>query len=491
MYAKILYYEKNVFGDIMAKEILISAKNASTTNNGAFQGWGTSLCWWANRIGYSPVLTEKSAELFYSDKGLNLNIMRYNIGGGDDPTHKHITRTDSMVPGWLYYDEENNSYHYDYEADKNQLNVLNECYKASGDYAFVEAFSNSPPYFMTKSGCSSGGENPNKNNLKEECYEEFAEYLAHVTEYINNTLTIKVSSISPMNEPNTKYWKAFSEKQEGCHFDAGESQNKILLETYKAIKKYGLHHIELVGSDETSTDKQITAYNKYSDEVKSLIGRISTHTYGTRKIKQLGALMKAENRNLWMSETDWNNEAGKNAGDMKGGLWLAKKIISDINDLSPSAWVLWQVIDYHISKDGYMGNKDFGMPNIKGGFWGLAVADHDKEEIVLSQKYYAMGQFSRYIRPGDTIIHCDNNTLGAYNKKTGKIVIVAVNDTSKAKHIAYSLEGFDKIGKTAEIIRTSGSLEDGEKWANIGTIDVIDNGIKVDLKNNSVTTFII
>lgn len=208
-------------------------------------------------------------------------------------------------------------------------------------------------------------------------------------------------------------------------------------------------------------------------------------------MKQLGALMKAENRNLWMSETDWSNEAGKNAGDMSGGLWIAKKIIEDINGLSPSAWVLWQVIDCHISEAGYMGNKDSGMPNIKGGFWGLAVADHDKEEIILSNKYYAMGQFSRYIRPGDAIIHCDKNTLSAYNKETGKITIVAVNDTSKTKHITYALDGFKTIGKTAQIIRTSGSLENGERWANIGTVDIINNELKVQLKSNSITTFVI
>ena len=477
----------------MAKSnvVTISLKDASTTNNGCFEGWGTSLCWWANRVGYSSELTDKCAELFFGDSGLRLNIMRYNIGGGDNPEHKHITRTDSMVPGWLIYDKNNNTYKYDYSADSNQLNVLKRAYEKAGKDAFVEVFSNSPPYFMTKSGCSSGGKNPNKNNLKDECYEEFAEYLAHVTEYINNKLNIKVSSVSPMNEPNTKYWRYFSEKQEGCHFDAGESQNKILLETFKAIKKRGLNHIELVGSDETSTEKQITAYNKYSDEVKAIIGRISTHTYGTRKIKQLGDLMKAENRNLWMSETDWSSEAGKNAGDMKGGLWLAKKIIEDINGLSPSAWVLWQVIDCHISKDGYMGNKDSGMPDIKGGFWGLAVADHDNNDIILSNKYYAMGQFTRYIRPGDTIIHCNKNTLAAYNKVTGKITIVAVNDTSKTKHITFSLDGFVTTYKTAEIIRTSGNLEDGEKWANVGSVDVIDNKIQVDLKSNSVTTFII
>ena len=467
----------------------VISKNNTMVQN--FEGWGTSLCWWANRIGYSQELTDLSADLFFGKNGLALNIMRYNIGGGDDPSHHHITRTDSMIPGWLYYDKDTDTYQYDYTADKNQLNVLRKCVEASGEDAYVEVFSNSPPYFMTVSGCSSGGKNPGKNNLKDDCYTEFAEYLAHVTEYINNKLGIKVSSISPMNEPNTRYWSAFSEKQEGCHFDPGESQNRILIETFNAIRKRGLADIILAGSDETSTAKQITAYNKYSPEVKSIIGRISTHTYDTRRIKQLGALMKAEKRNFWMSETDWSNEAGKNAGDMRGGLWIAKKIISDINGLSASAWVLWQVIDCHVSEEGYMGNKDSGMPDIRGGFWGLAVADHDKKEIVLSHKYYAMGQFSKYIRPGDSLIYCDSKTLAAYNEKTGKIVIVAINDTSKAKHRTFSLEGFSKTGNSAEIIRTSGSLESGEKWANIGSVDIVNNKLEVELKSNSVTTLVI
>ena len=362
----------------------ISFKNASTTNNGIFEGWGTSLCWWAHRIGYSDVLTEKSADLFFGENGLNLNIMRYNIGGGDDPTLTHIKRTDSKVPGWLKYDKDKDEYIYDYNADRNQLNVLKAAYKKAGKDAFVEVFSNSPPYFMTKSGCSSGNFNPNENNLKEECYKDFAEYIADVTEYINNVLNIKVSSVSPMNEPNTDYWKHFSEKQEGCHYDCGESQNRIILETAKAIKNKGLNHIQIVASDETSTDKQLEEYLNYTDEVKAVIDRVSTHTYGTEKIAELGKLMKEEKRNLWMSETDWSDTAGKNAGEMGAALWLAKKIIFDINNLSPSAWVIWLTIDHHKSKDGYLGNKDSGFPSTKKGYWGLAFAEHDKKEIVFT-----------------------------------------------------------------------------------------------------------
>lgn len=469
----------------------ISLKNASTTNNGVFEGWGTSLCWWAHRIGYSDVLTEKSADLFFGENGLNLNIMRYNIGGGDDPTHTHIKRTDSKVPGWLKYDKDKDEFIYDYNADRNQLNVLKAAYKKAGKDAFVEVFSNSPPYFMTKSGCSSGNFNPNENNLKEECYKDFAEYIADVTEYINNVLNIKVSSVSPMNEPNTDYWKHFSEKQEGCHYDCGESQNRIILKTAKAIKNKGLNHIQIVASDETSTDKQLEEYLNYTDEVKAVIDRVSTHTYGTEKIAELGKLMKEEKRNLWMSETDWSDTAGKNAGEMGAALWLAKKIIFDINNLSPSAWVIWLTIDHHKSKDGYLGNKDSGFPSTKKGYWGLAFAEHDKKEIVLTKKYYAMGQFSKFIRPGDTIIHCNDNTLAAFNSKTNEVKIVCVNCSAKELPITVDLTDFKKSNRNVKVIRTSGNLENGENWAVLNDLELTDNTFSADLKGNSVTTFII
>ena len=47
----------------------ISLKNASTTNNGIFEGWGTSLCWWAHRIGYSDTLTDKNLAVLTTISG--------------------------------------------------------------------------------------------------------------------------------------------------------------------------------------------------------------------------------------------------------------------------------------------------------------------------------------------------------------------------------------------------------------------------------------
>ena len=142
--------------------VQLNPADASPFNNGEFQGWGTALCWWANRLGYSEKLTNAAAEAFFSDEGLGLDIARYNLGGGDDPTHNHINRSDSKVPG-VYSDyklssdgKDVESITYDITKDQNQLNIAKAALKANPDLYF-EGFSNSAPYFMTKTGCTSGG----------------------------------------------------------------------------------------------------------------------------------------------------------------------------------------------------------------------------------------------------------------------------------------------------------------------------------------------
>lgn len=470
------------------ESVVISKDNMVLTNNKVFEGFGTSLCWWAYRVGYSDKLAEEAAKLFYDKDGLAFNIMRYNIGGGDDPSHNHIERSDSKVPGWTVIGNDGIP-QYDYEADSNQLRILEKAYRTAGDDAYVEVFSNSPPYYMTVSGCSSGAVIPTDNNLRDDCYEEFAKYLADVTKYIVNDLGITVKSVSPMNEPDTDYWGAYSPKQEGCHFDGGEPQNRIIIETRKAFDETGLNDIIVVGSDETNTATALKSYNSYSKQAKNALGRISTHSYATEEARELSALQKKEGFNLWMSETDEAFVKGEEPGEMGSGLYIAKKIISDFNELSPSAWVMWQVIGGHISTDGYNGNPDSGPFDLNKGFWGAAVCDHDKEEILLTQKYYSIGQFSRYIRPGDTVILGDENTIAAYSEKDKCLSIVMVNATKDVKKVLVSIEGFDLKNASVKGYRTLGSISEGEHWNMVDSAYFDKDGIVATLPGNSITTY--
>lgn len=232
--------------------VVISPDDPYAINNGVFEGWGTSLCWWANRVGYSDSLAQQCADTFFGENGLRLNIARFNIGGGDDPTHNHINRTDSNMPGYTKF--QNGQVTYDWTADANQRNVLKRCVEAAGDDAIVEMFSNSPPYWMCKSGCSTGNRDAGQNNLKDDCYDDFAEYLAEVCKHYQEDWGIRVQSVEAMNEPYTNYWGAFSPKQEGCHFDTGRSESTVITELQKSMAKRGHEARAIDGMIQVSDD---------------------------------------------------------------------------------------------------------------------------------------------------------------------------------------------------------------------------------------------
>lgn len=465
-----------------------TVRPAMTGREPVFEGWGTSLCWWANRIGYSDSLSQKAADLFFSPDGLGMNIMRYNIGGGDDPNHAHITRTDSDVPGWYRWDEAEGKRVFDPTADFRQLNVLARCHAAAGREAMVEAFSNSPPYYMTVSGCSSGNAVAGRDNLREDAAEDFADYLCSAAAWLKNEMGLNLVSLSPMNEPGTAYWGAMSPKQEGCHFDPGASQSRVIVFCGKKLKEYGLDGVIVAASDETDTGKQLDEYLAFTPEARAVIGRINTHTYGTSRASLLAETCRKDGMVLWMSETDGGETCGKGAGEMGAALWLSRKIISDFALLDPSAWVLWQVIDTHVSRDGWQGRRDSGMPDVTGGYWGTATADHDRGEIILTQKYYALGQFTRYIRPGMRVFACGENMLCAAGD--GKIVLVAVN-AGGGKALRADLSAFGPVSGQVAAVRTSGSMENGEHWRELEPLEADGTGFDAYLAPDSVTTFVI
>ncbi|PWT26561.1 glycoside hydrolase [Butyrivibrio fibrisolvens] len=532
----------------ISKTVTLSLQNAQKFNDtnkdgyGEFQGWGTSLCWWANRVGYSEELTLLTAEAFFDkEKGLGMNIGRYNVGGGDDVCkgavskedkeadpflhQQHIQRSDSAVPGYctdvtkIDLDSNSESYYkdnfdradfecgyawnYDWEADANQMNVLKAAADAAGDEFIAEAFSNSPPYFMTVSGCSSGGVDPSVDNLREDSYTAFAAYMADVIEHWMKEGVITFQSVDPMNEPATDYWSAYSPKQEGCHFSQGDSQSRILTALNDELKAKGIDII-ICASDETSIDAAVNSYNALSDDAKSVVTRIDTHSYQGTQYSLLKETALEAGVNLWMSEVDGTYTIGNEDTKMQAALGFSGQIIKDINGLMPTAWIMWDAVDIHVDTDNIYDTctiKEAEDIVSKGvPFWGIAIADHDSKELLLSKKYYAFGQFTRYIRPGYCILGTDdkaNQVTAAYNPEDGSIVIVAMNTRDEDVKWEIDLSELNiKDDNSIQIIRTSGDMESGENWADVtdsSYAQLNDDGTKLTivLKNSSVTTFVI
>ncbi len=468
----------------------------SPFNNGVFMGWGSALCWWANRVGGDDSMTEKAVRAFYSEDGLSLDIGRYNVGGGDDPAHNHVRRSDSMVPGmWSSFtvkDGRVESIEYNINNDYRQLNVTKKII-AENPSVYIEAFSNSAPYFMTKSGCTGGGEGGG-DNLREDMCIPFAEYIARSTRQLREN-GVNVLSYSPVNEPSIWSWTANSPKQEGCHFTPGEVLSSVIVETRRALDREGLTDVEVAGLDESSIDDSVRHLPLLTDEAKSALGRIDTHTYAGSMRKELKALAVSMGKDLWMSEVDGGADPAGDypvAGAMRGAVGIGRRIILDMNEMQPAAWVLWNLIDCFQDKTNPFDRAGAHF-NPDKPLWGVSMGDFDSGELKLTMKYYGLGQFTRYITPGDVVIQSTDKTLAAYTPETGEIKIVLVNDTPTPLDCELDLSLFDKVGGKIQAYRTSGSWEDGEKWADVSRTANFssEKTVSATAKAYSITTFII
>ena len=223
-----------------------------------FKGWGVSLCWWAGQCGkWDDEKIDEIITWLVSPEGLNYNIFRYNIGGGDDPRNRHCELHHMAKGKGLraemegFKDSIGDVYHW--ERDAPQRKIMLKIREKRPD-AIFEAFSNSCPYYMTYSGCVDGHQDGGKDNLRPEYYEAFARYLVDVCKHYKDKYGIEFKTLAPFNESATNYWRA-NGSQEGCHFDY-DSQIKFIQVLAPILRQSGLK-TEISPADETSVGHAI------------------------------------------------------------------------------------------------------------------------------------------------------------------------------------------------------------------------------------------
>src|SRR5699024_4203625 len=246
-----------------------------------FEGWGTSLAWWGHILGQwedEAKFEEVMDLVFEVDEGLGLNVVRYNIGGGENPDIEENTlRPGGDVPG---FQPEKGVW--DWEADVGQRNVMLAAFDRGATIA--EAFSNSPPYWMTVSGSVTGSEDGD-NNLKDDYYDEFADYLTEVVKLYKDKYGINFRTLTPLNEPISNWWKK-GNIQEGAHFNI-EGQKKIIKKVAQSLEEKGLIDTTVSASDENSIDETLRVVKNYDEETLDAITQINTHSYSGNKLKAL------------------------------------------------------------------------------------------------------------------------------------------------------------------------------------------------------------
>lgn len=459
-----------------------------------FEGWGTSLVWFANATGdYPDSVRQDLLDKVFGEDGLNLNIARYNIGGGNATDVPDYLRPGGAVDGWWNPDLASSTYadraeyraawdgddpaSYDFDADATQrwwIDALKD------KITHWEAFSNSPPYFLTQSGYVSGGiGNGSTEQLAPADMDAFADYLVTVVEHIEQEHGIRFDSLDPFNEPNTNYWSTAlggdgwptsASRQEGAHIGPAAQDQMIQALAARLAEPGTTTEVPISAMDETNPSIFQTDWAGWSDDSKDAVDQLNVHTYGTSGRLAVRDIAKSADKTLWMSEVegDWDG-TGHNLTNIENGLGMAGRIVDDLRELEPSAWVFWQPVEdaYNMEKveDLNWGSVLVDFDCNADGDSERRIADGDADpscKVKTNAKYNTVRNFTHYIHPGDSLIPSGNTqTTAAVSAAGDSVTLVHINAEASERQVTIDLSRFGTIaeGATVTPIVTTESTE--------------------------------
>ncbi|XP_054152798.1 uncharacterized protein LOC128951577 [Oppia nitens] len=441
------HHHHGVIGD----DDTYTVKIDPTKQWGQWDGWGTSLAWWANVFGDRDDLADMMFTLKWvnyhnkSVPGLGLNIARYNVGGcswntidnrNGTTTTKHMVESPNipkfrqMEGYWLDGESEDKPDDYrswNWTADSRQRQMVGKAMDRGVDQ--LEMFSNSPMWWMlanlNPSGAGDGGE-----NLRPDSYRKFAIYLATVAKYARDKWNMTFVSVEPFNEATSWGWTSQG-SQEACHIGT-EAQQQVIRYLRHELDVRELRDVLVAASDDNTYDGALKLWKSFPGDVRQLVARVNVHgyqyAYGQRKelYDLVGTGAGGDGKQLW------NTEYGE--GD-PSGIPLAQNLMLDLFWLHPTAWIYWQTFD--------------------GSDWGLIVTNPAEKQLGrLNHKYYVLSQFCRHIRKGMQILSTDRlNTVAAYDYQNKRLVIVSLNLDQSSVNITYDLTMFATIKKGTVVNR--------------------------------------
>lgn len=403
----------------------INLKNVKKLHT--LKGWGTSACWWSQACPKGET-ADKIASLLYGSDGLNLNIYRYNIGGGTDKDNCRVENPWRVTESFLQYDRESEELSWDFTKDANAVNMMKKSL-ALGNIDTLILFANSPHYSQCSTGQASGSLLYHTCNIPKMNYKKFADYILDVAQhFLDEGLPVKY--VSPINEPQWKWGGAFV-WQEGCHYETEELVEiyrifaREILDRNMPVKLYGPESGEYLGK----TPEYLDALT--SDEtIMKVLDIFAVHSYHSDNKPEVRYEFKEQcvDRfpSLRFDMSEWCELPNlSHTKDFKGALITARIIGQDIVYSGCVSWTSWVAVNNFAIKED-----DFDYSD------ALITADFDFSDWYVAKRYYGFAHFSKYIPVGSVALDFgfrpseDSNKFNAFAFLTpqNKTVVVAVNE---------------------------------------------------------------
>jgi O-glycosyl hydrolase len=351
-------------------------------------GFGASGAWWPNDlVRFPPSVQKRVADMLFSPHGIALSGYRYNIGGGGVGV-KTPARAPEQEP-----------------ADTGGLTFV----RAANDahVPFLTGFVNSAPPQFTTNGKSCGG------SLEPGREAAYAEYLARIVKRLKDDEHITLQYVSPMNEPDNSFGDC---GQEGMQVPV--AQRAVLVQALGRALARQAPYARVI-ADETTADAIL------ADEAPQwltvpgttrYLAAIAHHTYDfpNDALRRLvPPIARRFGTPTWMTEICCYKGSGGVATSFGAqydptitqGLWLADQIYDDLTIANDSAWYWWTALSPFVGCDPKADRRCVTRVNTKGFNDGLLYYDEKFARdgitnIFPTKRFYVLGQFSRYVRPG-------------------------------------------------------------------------------------------
>ena len=200
----------------------------------------------------------------------------------------------------------------------------------------------------------------------------------------------------------------------------------------------------------------------------SSVGILASHEYGCGTLPTETSIAAA-NKEYWETEVDTGTASGDSSGDgIASALLTVQTMHNDLTKANLNAWHYWWM--YCSNNSGCL---------------------YDTAAKVWTKRLWAMGNFSRFVRPGWKRVATSGTTpsgvlVSAYiNPANNALSIVAINSNTSSKDVSFYVSG-GNAPCTLTPYETSASKNLGQGSA----VTVAQSRVTVTLSAQSVTTFV-
>ncbi|GAB6120170.1 glycoside hydrolase [Dysgonomonas termitidis] len=437
-----------------------------STTYQTIESFAASDCWAPNYIGTYWTETEKEdiAKLLFSNNitggkpdGIGLSGWRFNLGGGTAQQGAASGIEDATRRAESFMNPTDGTL--DWTKQAGQQYFLEKA-KSYGCEQFV-MFSNTPPVYLTRNGkgySASGA----YSNLKDDAYDDFANYIVSAIDYFKTNKGIDFDYISPANEPQYN-WES---GQEGSGWQNSEIK-KLSVELDKAIEDKGLNTKILLAEAaawnylyETDGDngRKNVIYNLFDNASSSYVGDlkhvapiVAGHSYWTdgnwENLVDVRTTVgtKAGAAGLKVYQTEWSMLGDgysssefvgfDNASYMDIALYMSKVIHCDLVYANVSSWSYWTSID----QERWNHKNRFLLIKVTpaGGDYGDITQSGTH---AATKTLWVLGNYSLFIRPDYKRVALEmKNTSkelfgSAYISPDGKKVVAVYTNLSASRY---------------------------------------------------------